>query len=160
MDAWAQAHQETPFDQDGAWARTASVDETLLQKLMQDPYFQKPPPKSTGKEYFNLDWLQHKLDGLTHPPSPPVVQRTLCELTTRTIAQALEGLEPSVDRVLLCGGGVHNDLLRESLETALSPTPVKRTDDYGLDADHVESCAFAWLAMRTMKGLAGNLPSV
>lgn len=160
MDAWAHWHLDAAFDRDGAWARSDEVDDALLQRLMRDPYFRKSPPKSTGKEYFNLAWLRDHLESLPHTPEPAAVQRTLCELTVRTVAQAILGLKHHTDRILICGGGAHNALLREGLEEALHPKPVEETGAYGIDVDHVESCAFAWLAMRTMKGLAGNLPSV
>lgn len=159
MDAWIRAHLGEPFDRNGRWASQAHVDEGLLQTLMRDPFFHRPPPKSTGREYFNIPWLRSQLAAFSRPPAPAVVQRTLCELTTRAIAMALAGSGPGNERVLLCGGGAHNPVLRDALEQALAPRPVEDTTAYGLDVDNVEACAFAWLAMRTVNGLSGNLPA-
>lgn len=160
LDAWIRAHLGEPFDRNGRWASQGDVDEGLLQTLMRDPFFHRSPPKSTGREYFNITWLRGQLAAFSRPPVPAVVQRTLCELTARAIAMALAGSGPGNERVLLCGGGAHNPVLRDALEQALAPRPVEDTTAYGLDVDNVEACAFAWLAMRTVNGLSGNLPAV
>lgn len=160
MDAWIRAHLGEPYDRNGRWAAEADVDEGLLQALMRDPFFHRPAPKSTGREYFNITWLRRQLAAFSRQPTPAIVQRTLCELTARTIAMGLAGSGVDTDRVLLCGGGVHNAVLRSALASALAPRQVQDTTEYGLDADNVEACAFAWLAMRTIKGLPGNLPAV
>lgn len=160
LDQWAAAHLGEPFDEDGRWARTGHVLEMLLQQLTNDPFFRRPPPKSTGREYFSPGWLRRQLEALTTPPAPADVQRTLCELTAQTIASAIDRFGPGDERVLLCGGGARNPVLAEAVAEALAPRPVTRTDDYGLQADWVEGCAFAWLAMRTINGQPGNLPAV
>jgi len=160
LDQWAAAHLGKPFDEEGRWARTGHVLEMLLQQLANDPFFRRPPPKSTGREYFSPGWLRRQLEALTTPPSPADVQRTLCELTAQTIASAIDRFGPGDERVLLCGGGARNPVLAEAIAQALAPRPVTRTDDYGLQADWVEGCAFAWLAMRTINGQPGNLPAV
>lgn len=154
LDAWVRRHKDEGFDRDGAWAATGTVDQNLLARLLGDPYFTAVPPKSTGFEYFNLEWLGNfgiaDLD-------PTDVQATLCELTVRTIADAIRG---QADEVLVCGGGIHNVVLMRRLETALTGIPIRSTAVAGLDPDWVEAVAFAWLAMRTMADLPGNLPSV
>jgi anhydro-N-acetylmuramic acid kinase len=154
MDAWIRRHKAEPCDSDGAWAASGTVNHDLLARLLADPYFHAPAPKSTGFEYFNLDWL----DGMGAAPLDPAdAQATLCELTARTIADAVASV---AEEVLVCGGGVHNAELMRRLRAALGGIPVQSTAVAGLDPDWVEAAAFAWLAMRTLAGLPGNLPSV
>lgn len=160
MDAWISQHLGEKQDTDAHWARAGQVDEPLLAHLLQEPYFHLSAPKSTGREYFNLDWLRRQLASLPRPPDPVDVQRTLCELSARTVADAIGECRPETERVLLCGGGARNPLLRERLQAMLAPRNVELTDDHGLDGDWVEAVAFAWLAMRTLAGLPGNIPSV
>ena len=160
MDAWISEHLGEPQDTDAKWARGGQVDEPLLSHLLQEPYFHLSAPKSTGREHFNLDWLRGQLSSLPQPPDPVDVQRSLCELSARTVADAVEEYGPETQRILLCGGGAKNPLLRERLESLLAPRTLELTDDYGVDGDWVEAVAFAWLAMRTIKGLPGNVPSV
>jgi len=154
MDAWITRHRDQAFDRNGAWAAEGAVDEALLSRLKADRYFSTPPPKSTGFEYFNLDWLESygidRLDAVD-------VQSTLCSLTAVTIADAVRARG---DEVLVCGGGVHNAELMRRLRSELPGVPVRSTEAAGLDPDWVEAVAFAWLAMRTTAGLPGNLPSV
>lgn len=157
MDAWAMTHLGKPRDNDGAWARSGKIDHCLLNALLADPYFAKPPPKSTGQEYFSLGWLQRHLHGV--PRQPADVQATLCELTAASILAALRRHAPEAEQLFLCGGGVHNGFLRERIEH-LAPCPVFDTDQQGLPADWLEAIAFAWLARQTLKGLPGNLPEV
>lgn len=160
MDLWAAAHLGAPYDEDGRWAQTGRVLENLLQQLANDPFFRRLPPKSTGREYFSPGWLRRQLEALSTPPSPVDVQRTLCELTAQTIASGIDRFGPGKERILLCGGGSRNPVLTRAITDALAPRPVEASDAYGLDADWVEACAFAWLAMRTIKGQTGNLPAV
>lgn len=160
LDAWAADHLGEPRDTDGRWAATGRVHGELLDLLLGDPYFRKPPPKSSGREYFNLAWLRGRLDELREPPEPADVQRSLCELTARSVAAALDEYGAGDERILLCGGGAHNPVLRRRLTELLAPRPVVDTGDYGIPGDWVEAAAFAWLAMRTIEGLPGNLPSV
>jgi anhydro-N-acetylmuramic acid kinase len=156
MDQWCQQHFDIPYDAAGKLSKKATVNSALLDSLLNDAYFSKAPPKSTGPEYFNLNWLQTHLD--KHPTSTMDTLSTLCELTASCIAQSVTQLAP-VDRTLICGGGVHNDYFQKRLN-ALADGPVETTDAYGVDPDWVEAVAFAWLAKQTMEGKAGNIPSV
>lgn len=160
MDAWVSEHLGLPQDTDAKWAAAGMVDELLLNHLLQDPYFHLRAPKSTGREHFNLDWLRRELSSVRNPPDPVDVQRTLCELSARSVVDAIDAYGPGDERVLLCGGGAKNPVLCERLAALLAPRVVQHTDEYGLDGDWVEAVAFAWLGMRTVQGLAGNLPSV
>lgn len=157
LDAWIAKHRGRRFDQDGQWAASGTVIEPLFETLMADDYFQKPAPKSTGFEYFNLDWLsRHRTAGC----DPQDVQATLAELTARTVAEALERHAPATRSLYVCGGGAHNRDLIRRLANRLGSMTVTSTADVGLDPDWVEATAFAWLAMRTMNKKSGNLPTV
>jgi anhydro-N-acetylmuramic acid kinase len=160
MDAWTAAHLKHSYDDDGRWAASGRVDDALLALMMADPYLARPAPKSTGREYFNLDWLRAQIDSLPTPPIPADVQATLCEFSARTIVQAIDEYGPGDEELLLCGGGVRNAELYRRLEQLMAPRPLARTDDYDVDSDWVEAVAFAWLAMRTVHGLSGNVPGV
>ncbi len=160
MDAWTAAHLKRHYDADGHWAASGRVDEALLAHMMADRYFARPAPKSTGREYFNLDWLRAQIDSLASRPLPADVQATLCEFTARTIAQAIDEYGPGNEQVLVCGGGVRNAELQRRLQQLLAPRQLTPTDEYDVDSDWVEAVAFAWLAMRTVKGLSGNVPGV
>lgn len=158
LDAWAERHLGQPFDIDGAWARQARPDPALLEALLADPYFARPPPKSTGREYFNLDWLDTHM---ARPIAPAAVQATLTELTARTIAEGIRsGAGKAVREVLVCGGGRRNGLLMARLTAALPEMTVTTTDSHGLDGDWVEALAFAWLAQQRLACAPGNLPLV
>ncbi|MBD2819620.1 anhydro-N-acetylmuramic acid kinase [Xenorhabdus sp. 42] len=158
IDAWIWRHKQLPYDKDALWAREGTVNELLLQKMLSDPYFARTAPKSTGREYFNMLWLEKQLTDF--PTLSPVdVQATLIELTTISIAQQIR-LNHGCDRLLVCGGGARNPLVMSRLSDLLPNTEIATTDKYGLSGDDMEALAFAWLAYRTMSGLPGNLPSV
>ncbi|MCU7926640.1 MAG: anhydro-N-acetylmuramic acid kinase [Candidatus Thiodiazotropha sp. (ex Dulcina madagascariensis)] len=158
LDRWIERYQAVSHDHCGEWARSGRIEDDLLRRLLSDPYFNLPPPKSTGPEYFNLDWLGDKLSHSNY--SPTDVQATLVELTTAGIAQAIGREGFSRGEVLVCGGGVHNTYLMERLGFHLPECAVRPTSVYGVDPDLVEAMTFAWLAKRTLAGLSGNLPSV
>ncbi len=155
MDAWIRTHREQPFDTDGQWAASGTVDDALLDRLLGDPYFQRVAPKSTGFEYFNLAWLQ-SADIATLDLAD--VQATLAELTARSIANDVRAAD--LNEVFVCGGGVHNTELMRRLSSHCPGIAIASTAEAGLDPDWVEAVAFAWLAKRRLAGLPGNLPSV
>ncbi len=158
MDAWCLRHRGLPYDRDGAFGREGRVDEALLARLLAEPWFALPPPKSTGRDQFHLAWLQARLGGAALAPAD--VQATLCELTAATVADALRATLPGALRLLVCGGGVHNLLLMERLAARLPGVTVASTASIGLDPDFIEAAGFAWLARETLAGRPGNLPSV
>lgn len=158
MDAWCERHTGRAYDADGAFAASGQTSATLLARLLADPWFALPPPKSTGREHFHLDWLQARMDSDT--PSPADVQATLLELTARTVADALQMTQPDTRRVLVCGGGVRNPVLMARLAAHLPQAVVESTAAHGLDPDYVEAMGFAWLARETLAGRPGNLPAV
>ena len=158
MDAWCLRHRGERFDRGGTFAASGRVDGSLLARLLAEPWFALPPPKSTGRDQFHLDWLETAL--AANPLPPEDVQATLCELTVRTIADALQRTQPATERVLVCGGGVHNATLLARLGGALPGVRVESTAAHGVDPDLVEAMAFAWLARETLAGRPGNLPDV
>lgn len=157
LDAWCLRHTGRPFDADGAFAAKGQLDAELLLRLLDEPWFMLPPPKSTGREHFHLEWLERRLDG---DEAPADVQATLLELSAITIADALRAQQPETARVLACGGGVHNPRLLERIAAQLPGVVVESTARHGVDPDFVEAMGFAWLARQTLAGLPGNLPSV
>ncbi|MEZ5543519.1 MAG: anhydro-N-acetylmuramic acid kinase [Pseudomonadota bacterium] len=158
MDIWATRHLGTRMDEGGRWAAGGQVDTALLEQLLADAYFSQPPPKSTGREYFNAAWLEAA--GAASACSAQDVQATLCELTARSIATAIGNHAAAATRVLVCGGGVHNPLLLQRLAAALPGISVESTAAAGVDPDWVEALTFGWLAQRHLRGLPGNIPAV
>jgi anhydro-N-acetylmuramic acid kinase len=157
LDHWAQQHLGQPFDRDGAWARTGRQIPDLLARLLADDYFRRVPPKSTGRDAFDRDWLTQRLSGAYAPAD---VQATLLALTASCIADAIEKFCTSAQEVYVCGGGARNVALCASLAQHLAPRSVAATDLLGVDAEVVEALAFAWLARQTLRSKPGNLPSV
>ncbi|MBA3928054.1 MAG: anhydro-N-acetylmuramic acid kinase [Xanthomonas sp.] len=158
MDAWCERHSGQPYDAGGAFAASGNVDAPLLARLLAEPWFALPPPKSTGREQFHLDWLQARLGDAVVAPAD--LQATLLELTARTVADALQMTQPDTRRVLVCGGGVRNPVLMARLAAYLPQAVVESTAAHGLDPDYVEAMGFAWLARETLAGRPGNLPAV
>ncbi|MEX2524031.1 MAG: anhydro-N-acetylmuramic acid kinase [Gammaproteobacteria bacterium] len=160
LDDWNFRHRRTSMDEDGTWAGSGNVDESLLKSLLEDPYFSLPPPKSSGRDYFNLAWLDAHLQTQGHTISAEGVQATLLQLSARTIADAVTEHAPETGEIYVCGGGVHNPLLMKTLSNHLPNLHIGSTRDVGIDPDAVEAVTFAWLARRRLEGKPGNLPSV
>jgi anhydro-N-acetylmuramic acid kinase len=158
MDAWCQRHTGRTFDADGAYAASGAVDESLLAGWRSEPWFDLPPPKSTGREQFHLAWAEAHMGEGQYAAAD--VQATLLELTVATVADALLAQQPQTRRLLVCGGGVRNRQLMKRLAARLPGVQVESSAVHGLDPEYVEAMGFAWLAQRTMDGLAGNLPGV
>ena len=160
MDIWICDHKGLPMDRDGAWAASGSVHPGFLYLSKGDAYFSQSPPKSTGREYFNRLWLANLLSRINPAPDAADVQATLSELTAETISDAIARHAAGAERVLVCGGGVHNTHLMERLAELMPKREVVSTAEHGLDPDWVEAAAFAWLARRTLRRETGNLPTV
>lgn len=158
LDAWCQRHTGVDYDAGGAFAAQGALDAALLARLLDEPWFALPPPKSTGREQFHLDWVQARLGEAEGRPED--VQATLLELSARSIADALLATQPSTARLLVCGGGVHNPRLLARIAARLPGVRVESTAVHGVDPDFVEAMGFAWLARQTLAGRPGNLPSV
>lgn len=161
LDGWIRTNRDLPFDSDGRWAGEGTVNETLLGLMLDDPYFDQSPPKSTGFEYFNGGWVRARIGALgSTQVSTADVQATLAELSARTIATSIIRFAPDVADVLVCGGGVHNTDLMQRLRSYLSGIKVQSTELFGLHPDWIEAAAFAWLAKRRLEGKPGNIPAV
>ncbi|GAA0330377.1 anhydro-N-acetylmuramic acid kinase [Morganella psychrotolerans] len=158
MDSWTWRHRAQPYDKDGAWAKSGQVHKKLLAQMLRDPYFSRSAPKSTGREYFNMQWLTTHLTAFPDV-LPEDVQATLLELTTVSISDQV-ALCGGCERLLVCGGGAQNPQIMSRLSALLPGTEVSPTDTFGLSGDDLEALAFAWLAARTLAGESGNLPSV
>lgn len=157
MDAWSKLHLQSDYDDGGRWAAKGEPDPDLLSRLLADPYFKQQPPKSTGLEYFNISWL-NKLLG--NPAlAEGVVQTTLAELSAQSVAISLEeaGLP---DRLLVCGGGVHNNFLMRRIAAALPDVVVEPSGRYGADPDWVEGLLFAWLARERLNERIQDTPPI
>jgi anhydro-N-acetylmuramic acid kinase len=157
LDAWIARHHGQSFDRDGAWGAGGRCDAGLLAALLDEPYLELPAPKSTGRELFNMEWLERRLTGLRLEPRD--VQATLLEYTAVTIADAVRSNAPD-SAVYVCGGGAHNTALLESLRRRPGIGRVASTADLGVDPDYVEAIAFAWFARQTLAGIPAGVPSV
>ncbi len=157
MDAWIQNHLRKAFDQDGAWAQGGICIDRLLLTLLDHEFFSRKPPKSTGRELFNLQWLSEQLSGTENPRD---VQATLLELTVLSIARAIESYCIGANEIYVCGGGAANAALMSRLAAGLPGLPIATTAQLGIEPDWVEACAFAWLARQALLLQPGNLPSV
>lgn len=160
LDNWIERHQDLAYDADGAWAAGGTPSVALLQALLSDPYFHMPPPKSTGREYFHLEWVQTRSNGLAQSISPQDMQATLCQLTAESIARAIDRWLEDADEVYVCGGGSHNRHLMALLQQRLGKRTLSTTETLGWNPDWVEAAAFGWLAHCALEGVPGNLPSV
>lgn len=159
MDAWIERKRGQPYDADGAWAASGSVQEGLLNALLSDPFFSGSGPKSTGREVFNLRWLDGHLARLPLHRDEDV-QATLLELTSRSIIESLRNAQQGTEALLVCGGGARNGALMARLAALLPDANVCSTAAHGVDPDWVEAMAFAWLAHCCLEGIPANRPSV
>jgi len=160
MDHWCRLHTGRAYDEDGRWAASGRVDPALLARLLADPFFAKAPPKSTGRDLFNPDWLAVALAFSPAPPTPVDVQATLLELTARGVVDALRAHAPQTRELLVCGGGAFNGALMARLAALWPGLRVASTAEAGLPPQQVEATAFAWLAWRFLQRLPGNHPDV
>ncbi len=171
LDVWCQRHQGSAYDAGGRWAATGALDEALLARLLAEPFFALAPPKSTGRDLFNADWLEACLRSFpgysgaagdaTNSARHADVAATLTELTARSAAQALQQHGPATGEVLVCGGGSYNDFLLTRLRANLpAGTDVNSTATAGIAPEKVEAMAFAWLAKAYVENQPGNLPHV
>lgn len=157
LDAWTQRHLGQAYDIQGAWAASGKIIPALLDRLLEHPFFRLSPPKSCGREQFNLEWLASLLD---RNESPADVQATLLAMTATSIQRAILDCCSGTEEILICGGGAHNTALLGMLADLLPHVRIHSTSALGLPPDWVEAVAFAWLAWRTLQGQPGNLPEV
>ena len=151
MDAWMQTQQNKPFDDKGAYAASGTLNKNLLARLLQHPFFAESPPKSTGRDDFNFDWLQGILQGCQEDIKPEDVQATLAELTAFTVAGAIEKYQPETKTLYICGGGANNDYLLSRIDALLPRVNVQTTEALGIHPQLSEAALMAWLAKQTME---------
>jgi len=157
MDSWIEKNKNHSYDTDGLWAASGQVIHSLLDQLMSDVFFQRPSPKSIGKEYFSLPWLAHFLhDGMLAQD----IQATLLQLTALTIAAEIRRLAIEPKQVLICGGGAHNQQLIKVLANELHDLPLQSTSALGISADYLEAMMIAWLAEKTMNDIPLDMSTI
>jgi anhydro-N-acetylmuramic acid kinase len=154
MDAWNEKHRRGRFDGDGAWAASGQVLGPLSTHLLREKYLLQSPPKSTGRDLFNLQWLDQQLNGNENPAD---VQATLLDLTATSIANDITRFAPECDRVLICGGGAQNSALMRRIAEKIPNAKMDKTDAFGVPAQQVEALAFAWLAKQAIEHRAVDL---
>jgi len=157
MDAWTEMHIGKRYDESGNWAMTGNVIESLLSQLLMHQFFTLSPPKSTGRDLFNIEWLKIHLKPNDLPQD---VQRTLLAFTAQSIANAVQNHAPNTNEIYLCGGGAFNQALIQHLRLLLHPVKIEVTDILGIHVSAVEAAAFAWLARQALLKAPGNLPCV
>ena len=158
LDAWALEHLGEPVDRNGHWAASGAVNAKLLSALLDEPFFALVPPKSTGRDRFNPDWLRRKLAGFQVDPHD--VRATLTQLTATVIGYAVEHYFAEAAEIVVCGGGAFNATLMRMLGEACAPRRVIASGALGVPADQVEAFAFAWLAREFVEQRCANLPAV
>lgn len=160
LDDWMQLNKNEEYDKDSLWASSGKENNELLEQLLGDNYFSLAAPKSTGREYFNLQWLQGYLSKQNSEISPEDVQATLLQLSAITICNAIQKHAKEYNEVLLCGGGAYNPASLKSLQDLLPDMKVSTTKNYGLTPDCIEAVTFAWLAKQRLENKPANLPGV
>ena len=150
MDYWIQGKQGHPFDQDGNWAKSGTVNQMFMEQLLTEPYFSLPAPKSTGRELFNHTWLKQHLESFSGEIIPEDVQATLLTLTTATVSQAIQSKVDNGE-IIVCGGGARNAFLMQSLAQTLPEFDIMPSSTLGVLEDSLEAVAFAWMAQQTLQ---------
>jgi anhydro-N-acetylmuramic acid kinase len=159
-DLWCARNRGTTFDAQGAWAAAGKPNAALLDVLLADPFFSAPPPKSTHRDKFNLQWLEERLAVARIDDEAENIQATLVALTARTIGDAIRAYAADADEILVCGGGANNVTLMKYLGAEVAPRKLLTTADEGVPVEQVEALAFAWLAREALAGRPANLPEV
>lgn len=164
MDQWAQLKINSRYDKNGEWANSGEVIPEVLDSLLEDLYFTANHPKSTGPDYFNLNWLNAQVENLENYATQDV-QASLLQLTVKTVAMGIEqavlGSENSkTGTIYVCGGGAQNKALMKALSMELSGYKIMLTDSLGIPSNWVESIGFAWLGYCRLHDIPNNLPSV
>ena len=157
LDGWARRHLGAHYDEGGRWAARGRTDPALLQAFLSEPFLRSPPPKSTGRELFRMAWLEERLPGSYRAED---VQATLADFTAHAIVDAIDRFCEATQEIYLAGGGVRNAALVERIERLAGPRPVAPTDALGVPTAHVESMAFAWLAMKCVRREPVDLTAV
>jgi len=159
MDSWARENEVGNYDEGGKWANTGKVNPSLLQLMLKEEYFSKPSPKSTGPDFFNLEWVKNTIDKNGEEVKPEDLQSTLLELTVKSLTKELKNLGVGSDDLYFCGGGIHNKNLMKRIKKELG-FRILTTADIGVDPDYLEATSFAWFAAQRIKGRKFDLSKV
>ena len=164
LDQWIQRHLNQSFDENGRWAATGEIIKEVLDALLSDPYFSADYPKSTGPDYFNLDWLSARVESLSEY-APADIQASLLALTATTVSLGVKQInlklaDNTENKIYVCGGGAKNPILMRALRDELPNYNIRITDELGIPSNWVESVGFAWLGYCRLHGIPSNLPSV
>ncbi len=159
LDAWCQRHTGQPYDADGAWAAQGQVHTGLLAQMLAEPFIQQAPPKSTGRDLYNPQWLAQQLAAFTHL-APADVQATLTAYTAQAAALHVQRFAPAIQRLIVCGGGVRNGTLMRQLAQTLPGVQVLSSQALGVDPQTVEASAFAWLGLHTLQRLPLDMQAI
>ena len=159
MDCWSRAHNIGNYDDKGSWASSGTINLSLLETMMNEEYFLRDYPKSTGPDYFNHEWIKKNLKSLSKEISPEDVQATLLQVTILSLLESINILKLSNENIYLCGGGVHNEFLFNELKKQ-SKSEIKTTLDLGVDPDYVEAICFGWLAKQRIENKKFNLSEI
>lgn len=163
MDAWVERHRGTPYDSGGVWASSGNIIPTLLSTMLDEPFLALSPPKSTGRDLFHPEWLKAKLSAFSGA-RPVDVQATLAAFTATTLSDAITTHAYDARAVYVCGGGAYNahlmQLLQQGLQARGHSAFVQSIAALGIEPNHVEALAFAWLAHRHVERKPANFPSV
>ncbi|WP_395667283.1 anhydro-N-acetylmuramic acid kinase [Rhodoferax sp.] len=150
LDGWCASHTGKAYDDNGSWAASGQVLPALLERMLAEPFFALAPPKSTGRDLFNREWLDRQLAQTTSPQRPQDVQATLTELTAQVCADSVLRHAPGCDTLVVCGGGALNGCLMQRIAARLAPKAVISSEARGLPPLQVEATAFAWLARQAV----------
>jgi len=160
LDTWVSRCLSLDYDRDGSWGRSGTVNAELLRAMLSDEYFRRTGPKSSGRDYFNLDWVLAQIERCGRRVADADVQATLTELTAATVAAALTRELPACLQLAVCGGGSRNSFLMERLRSHLTAVQICGTEEFGLPPAAVEACAFAWMAACRLANVPANIPAV
>lgn len=159
LDHWCQKHTTQAYDNQGAWGASGQIVQRLLDRLLDEPFLQQAPPKSTGRDLFHPSWLKQQLKDF-ESQTPADIQATLTEFTAQSCANDVKRFSPDCQELIVCGGGALNSFLMSRLQANLPTIKVISSSERGMPPLQVEAAAFAWLARQTMLGLSGNHPKV
>ena len=159
MDFWCRRHTGSAFDRDGAWSETGNVSQPLLDRLLAEPYLRKAAPKSTGRDLFNPDWLDARVQA-TAAVGAADIQASLCEFTARVCTDDVKRHAPDADLLIVCGGGALNRALMRRMQNLLPAVRVQSSVQHGFAPLQVEATAFAWLARKAIMRETGSLKNV
>lgn len=157
MDSWISLHSDRLYDADGLWASQGIVIPDLMESLLSDSYFYVSPPKSIGKEYFSLSWLQGHLSRCYKPVD---VMSTLSALTAHCISNSIYVHSKTIRQMILCGGGTHNIHLVNTLKQLLPDVAIRSSAEIGINPDFLEAMMFAWFAYLAQNNISVDLSSI